>query len=104
MTAHREAATTIPETTSATSVAADTMTAIVHESYGTTAADVLHLQQVARPAIGDDEVLVRVHAASVDRGTWHIMAGLPYPVRLAGFGVRRPRYANPGRAAELKPR
>jgi NADPH:quinone reductase-like Zn-dependent oxidoreductase len=42
-------------------------------------------------------VLVRVHAASVDRGTWHIMAGLPYPIRLAGFGVRRPRYANPGR-------
>jgi NADPH:quinone reductase-like Zn-dependent oxidoreductase len=38
-----------------------------------------------------------VHAASVDRGTWHIMAGLPYPIRLAGFGLRRPKYANPGR-------
>jgi NADPH:quinone reductase-like Zn-dependent oxidoreductase len=39
-----------------------------------------------------------VHAASVDRGTWHIMSGLPYPIRLAGFGLRRPRYANPGRS------
>jgi NADPH:quinone reductase-like Zn-dependent oxidoreductase len=39
-----------------------------------------------------------VHAASVDRGTWHVMAGLPYPIRLAGFGLRRPKYANPGRS------
>jgi NADPH:quinone reductase-like Zn-dependent oxidoreductase len=38
-----------------------------------------------------------VHAASVDRGTWHVMAGLPYPIRLAGFGLRRPKYRNPGR-------
>jgi NADPH:quinone reductase-like Zn-dependent oxidoreductase len=47
--------------------------------------------------IGDDEVLVRVHAASVDRGTWHVMAGLPYLIRLAGFGLRGPKYRNPGR-------
>jgi len=47
--------------------------------------------------IGADEVLVRVQAASVDRGTWHIMAGLPYPIRLAGFGFRWPKYRNPGR-------
>jgi NADPH:quinone reductase-like Zn-dependent oxidoreductase len=33
----------------------------------------------------------------VDRGTWHVMAGLPYPIRLAGFGLRRPKYRNPGR-------
>ncbi|MDN5860707.1 MAG: NAD(P)-dependent alcohol dehydrogenase, partial [Pseudonocardia sp.] len=45
-----------------------------------------------------DEVLVRVHAASVDRGTWHVMAGLPYPLRAAGFGLRRPKYLNPGRS------
>jgi NADPH:quinone reductase-like Zn-dependent oxidoreductase len=50
------------------------------------------------PSLADGEALVRVHAASVDRGTWHVMAGLPYPIRLAGFGLRRPRYANPGRA------
>ena len=50
------------------------------------------------PSIGDDEVLVRVGAASVDRGTWHTMAGLPYPIRLAGFGLRRPKALNPGRS------
>jgi NADPH:quinone reductase-like Zn-dependent oxidoreductase len=56
------------------------------------------LAQVSRPSIGDGEVLVRVHAASVDRGTWHIMTGLPYPIRVAGFGLRRPKYLNPGRS------
>ena len=49
-------------------------------------------------AIADDEILVRVRAASVDRGTWHLMAGLPYPMRLAGFGLRRPKAPNPGRS------
>ena len=39
-----------------------------------------------------------MRAASVDRGTWHLMAGLPYPVRLAGFGLRRPKAPNPGRS------
>lgn len=78
--------------------AVGTMTAIVHARYGTTPEDVLRLATVDRPAIRDDEVLVRVHAASVDRGTWHVMAGLPYPLRAAGFGLRRPRYLNPGRS------
>ena len=54
--------------------------------------------EVGKPAIGDDEVLVRVHAASVDRGTWHLMAGLPYPIRVAGFGLRKPKPGNPGRS------
>jgi len=53
---------------------------------------------VAQPTIGDDEILVQVVAASVDRGTWHMMAGLPYPIRLAGFGLRRPKAINPGRS------
>jgi NADPH:quinone reductase-like Zn-dependent oxidoreductase len=39
----------------------------------------------------DDEVLVRVHAAGLDRGVWHVMAGLPYLIRFVGFGVRRPK-------------
>ena len=73
------------------------MRAIVQDRYGT-AEDVLRLAEIDRPTNRDDEVLVRVQAASVDRGTWHIMAGLPYPIRLAGFGVRRPKYANPGRS------
>jgi NADPH:quinone reductase-like Zn-dependent oxidoreductase len=72
--------------------------AIVQDEYGTAPEEVLRLAETTRPAITDDEILVRVCAASVDRGTWHVMAGLPYPIRLAGFGLRRPKAANPGRA------
>jgi NADPH:quinone reductase-like Zn-dependent oxidoreductase len=73
------------------------MTAIVQDTYGTAPEDVLRLAETARPAIAADEVLVRVHAASVDRGTWHLMTGLPYPLRLAGPAFRAPRVPNPGR-------
>lgn len=66
-----------------------TMWAIAQDAYGD--ADVLELRLVARPTPAGDEVLVRVRAAGVDRGVWHLMAGLPYVVRLAGFGVRRPK-------------
>jgi NADPH:quinone reductase-like Zn-dependent oxidoreductase len=79
-------------------VGAPRMTAVVQDRYGSDPADVLRLAEVDRPQVADDRVLVRVHAASVDRGTWHIMAGLPYPIRAAGFGLRRPRYLNPGRS------
>jgi NADPH:quinone reductase-like Zn-dependent oxidoreductase len=65
------------------------MKAIVHDTYGS--ADVLELRDVDRPVIADDEVLVRVHAAGVDRGVWHVMTGLPYPIRLAGYGLRAPK-------------
>jgi NADPH:quinone reductase-like Zn-dependent oxidoreductase len=65
------------------------MKAIVHDTYGS--ADVLELRDVDQPAIADDEVLVRVHAAGVDRGVWHVMTGLPYPIRLAGYGLRAPK-------------
>lgn len=75
-----------------------TMRAIVQDGYGIAAEDVLRLAEIARPAIGDDEVLVRVGAASVDRGTWHVMAGRPYLMRIAGFGLRRPKATNPGRS------
>src|SRR3954451_11567366 len=74
------------------------MTAVVQDEYGRAPEDVLRVEQVERPEIGEDEVLVRVHAASVDRGTWHVMAGLPYLIRLAGFGLRRPKSRNPGRS------
>jgi NADPH:quinone reductase-like Zn-dependent oxidoreductase len=73
------------------------MVAIVQDRYGSAPESVLRVAEIDRPTMRDDEVLVRVHAVSVDRGTWHIMAGLPYPIRLAGFGLRRPKYANPGR-------
>jgi NADPH:quinone reductase-like Zn-dependent oxidoreductase len=74
-----------------------TMTALVQDRYGSDPDQVLRLAEVARPTAGDGEVLVRVRAASVDRGTWHLMAGLAYPIRLV-FGLRRPRFANPGRS------
>jgi NADPH:quinone reductase-like Zn-dependent oxidoreductase len=72
--------------------------AIVQDEYGTAPEEVLRLEEIARPVIADDEILVRVRAASVDRGTWHLMAGLAYPIRLAGFGLRRPKALNPGRS------
>jgi NADPH:quinone reductase-like Zn-dependent oxidoreductase len=75
-----------------------TMTSVVQDRYGAEPADVLRITGIDSPTIGNGQVLVRVRAASVDRGTWHIMAGLPYPIRVAGFGLRRPKYANPGRS------
>src|SRR5215218_2140749 len=66
------------------------MKAIVQDKYGPP--DVLELRDIDRPEIGDEEVLVRVHAAGVDRGVWHVMTGLPYPIRLAGYGLRAPKY------------
>jgi len=66
-----------------------TMKAIVQDAYGS--ADVLHLREVSKPEIDDDEVLVRVRAAGVDRGVWHVMTGLPYLIRMAGYGLRAPK-------------
>jgi NADPH:quinone reductase-like Zn-dependent oxidoreductase len=67
------------------------MKAIVQKTYGST--DVLEFKDVDKPEIGDDEVLVRVHAAGVDRGVWHIMTGLPYFLRLIipELGLRAPK-------------
>lgn len=78
----------------AASAAADTMRAIVQDRYGS--ADVLCLAHVPRPAIAADEVLVEVVAAGVDRGVVHLMTGLPWAVRLAGYGVTKPKSAVPG--------
>ncbi len=65
------------------------MRAVVQDEYGE-ADDVLRLEEIEKPAVGPDEVLVRVHAAGVDRGVWHLMTGLAYPIRLAGYGLRAP--------------
>ena len=65
------------------------MKAIVQDKYGSP--DVLQLKDIDKPAVGDKDVLVRVHAAGVDRGVWHLMTGLPYLLRLAGGGLRRPK-------------
>ena len=72
----------------------NTMRAIVQDSYGS--ADVLREARIRRPDIADNEVLIRVHAAGLDRGTWHLMTGKPYLLRLA-FGFRGPRNPVPGR-------
>jgi NADPH:quinone reductase-like Zn-dependent oxidoreductase len=69
------------------------MKAAVQEGYGPP--DVVELRDIERPVPGPDEVLVRVHAAGVDQGTWHQITGLPYLARLA-LGVRRPRQPVPG--------
>jgi len=65
------------------------MKAIVQDAYGSV--DVLRLDDIDVPTIGDDDVLVRVHAAGVDPGVWHLMTGLPYLTRAFGFGLRRPK-------------
>ena len=70
------------------------MQAIVQDTYGS--ADVLRPADLDRPQIADDEVLVQVHAAGVDRGVLHLTTGLPYPVRLAGYGLRAPKNPVPG--------
>lgn len=80
-----------PTTTS--SVTGPRMRAIIQTEYGT--ADVLRLAEIERPAIGADEVLVEVRAAGLDRGTWHLMAGLPYAARLV-VGLRAPKNPVPG--------
>jgi NADPH:quinone reductase-like Zn-dependent oxidoreductase len=72
------------------------MQAIVQDRYGAEPESVLRLERVATPAIGASEVLVRVHAAGVDRGTWKLMAGVPYLMRVAGFGLRGPKTPVPG--------
>src|SRR3954468_212845 len=70
------------------------MRAIVQTEYGS--ADVLRIAEIDRQAIGDNEVLVRVRAAGLDRGTWHVMAGQPYLMRVMGYGLRAPKNRVPG--------
>jgi NADPH:quinone reductase-like Zn-dependent oxidoreductase len=66
------------------------MQAITQDTYGDT--EVLELRDVDTPEPAADEVVVQVRAAGLDRGVWHLMTGLPYPIRLAGYGVRAPKY------------
>ena len=70
------------------------MKAIVQDTYGS--ADVLELKDIDKPAVGDNDVLVRVHAASVAPGVWHLMTGVPYLMRVLGAGLRKPKLRVPG--------
>jgi NADPH:quinone reductase-like Zn-dependent oxidoreductase len=69
----------------------ESMKAIVQDTYGS--ADVLELREIDQPVPTDDEVLVRVHAAGLHRGDWHVMTGLPYLIRMVvpTLGLRRPK-------------
>ncbi len=69
------------------------MKAIVQDRYG--AAEVLDLADIDKPEIGDSEVLVRVHAASIHVGDLVVMMGSPYLMRMV-TGLRRPKYRVPG--------
>ncbi|WP_426563135.1 NAD(P)-dependent alcohol dehydrogenase [Angustibacter sp. McL0619] len=72
-----------------TTVQKTQMQAVVRDRYGSV--ESVELRDVPRPQVAADEVLVRVVAAGVDRGVVHVMTGLPYPIRLAGYGVRAPK-------------
>ena len=75
------------------------MKAIVRREYGSP--DVLELRDIEQPVAGAGclqrlgEHVVRVQAG-VDKGVWHVVAGLPYLIRLAGYGLRAPKNAGSG--------
>jgi NADPH:quinone reductase-like Zn-dependent oxidoreductase len=68
-----------------------TMKAIVQDRYGDV--DVLDFRDIDQPVPTDKQVLVRVHAAGLHRGDWHVMTGLPYLIRIVvpTLGLRRPK-------------
>src|SRR5437764_4051037 len=74
----------------------NTMKAIVNTHYGSP--DVLQLKEVAKPTPKDDEVLVKVHAASVNAADWHLLRGKPFLMRLMGFGLLKPKHTILGTA------
>ncbi len=70
------------------------MQAVVQNGYGS--AQVLSVSTLPRPKAGPGEVVVKVQGAGIDRGTWHLMTGRPYLMRLMGFGFWRPKQPVPG--------
>src|SRR5918911_4162312 len=85
------ATTAAREVTTTTATARETtMKAIVQDRYGSS--KVLELRDIGKPAIGADQVLVRVRAAAVNPGDWAIMSGLPYIARPV-YGLLKPKNA-----------
>lgn len=70
------------------------MNAIVQHSYGSP--DQLKFEEIDPPVVEDDEVLVRVHAASIHPDVWHVVRGLPYILRFTGAGILKPKNPIPG--------
>jgi NADPH:quinone reductase-like Zn-dependent oxidoreductase len=71
------------------------MRAVVYTEYGPP--DVLQFTEVAKPTPKDDEVLIRIRAASVNPLDWHLMRGKPLFARLIIGGLRKPKITRPGR-------
>lgn len=88
-TNHNDSATAATAPTGVT-----TMRAVTQRAYGS--AEVLSIETIDRPTSADDEVLIEVVAAGLDRGVWHLMAGLPYLIRLMGYGFTKPKNPVPG--------
>jgi NADPH:quinone reductase-like Zn-dependent oxidoreductase len=65
------------------------MKAIVYTKYGPP--DVLHLEEVNKPALTEEKVLVKVHAASINAGDLHLLTADPFPLRLTGVGLFKPK-------------
>jgi len=65
------------------------MKAIVYTKYGPP--DVLHLEEVIKPALNEEQVLVKVHAASINASDWHMLTADPFPMRLIGNGMFKPK-------------
>ena len=84
----------VADTITPTREGAQTMRAVVQRSYGSTEA--LQLDEIAYPEVEADQVLIKVHAAGLDRGVWHLMTGKPYLLRVMGFGITRPKNPVPG--------
>jgi NADPH:quinone reductase-like Zn-dependent oxidoreductase len=66
------------------------MKAVVYHKYGSP--EVLELEEVEKPTPKDDEVLIKVHAASVNAGDWHLLRGKPFMIRLMGYGLLTPKH------------
>jgi len=65
------------------------MKAIVRTKYGPP--DVLHFEEVKKPALNEDQVLVKVYAASINAGDLHTLTADPFPMRLMGVGLFKPK-------------
>src|SRR5438477_11712044 len=77
-------------TTSVRNMEETHMRAIVYHTYGSP--DVLKLEEVQKPVPQDDEVLVQVHATSVNAGDWHLLRAKPFLMRFMGFGLIKPKH------------
>ena len=70
---------------------ANKMKAVIYRKYGSPE-DVFEITEVEKPAPGDDEILVKVHAAAVNYSDWTFVRGVPFMVRMAFSGLLKPKY------------